>query len=225
MLTVEDDPDHPPEKVVRLVSMRQPAIDPPLRLSILVGEVLFNLRSALDQLIWALAVIGTGPGERNQFPIFDTPEKFKEFRERYLHGVRSEHRAAIEAYQPYKGMLDGHYLRALASLNDIDKHRVVHASSQFALTGPASLSLPGITTAQIRGSDWTRLKDGAEVYRILSWEPTDAKVEVEADLRYTILFGEPEKIALSRLDLANLRDIVSNIVEAFAPEFVGQPGA
>src|SRR5689334_16234875 len=58
------------EQIVSLRSKRQPPLDAPIHLGIVVGDALHNLRSALDHLVWQLAVIGTGPGERNQFPIF-----------------------------------------------------------------------------------------------------------------------------------------------------------
>ncbi len=76
-----------------------------------------------------------------------------------------------------------------------------------------------------QGWDSPALEDGAQIYRILSWEPPGAaQVEVQADVRYTILFGDPATIAMSRLDLVIVRDIVSNIIESFAVEFISQPG-
>jgi hypothetical protein len=65
------------------------------------------------------------------------------------------------------------------------------------------------------------LEDGAEVYRILSADVIDPsqEVKVEANLRYSILFGDPESVAASRSDLLICRDTISNIIEQFAPEF------
>ncbi len=51
--------------------------DVPSRYSILVGETFYNLRAALDYLVYELARRDTGiPQERTQFPITDTPERF-----------------------------------------------------------------------------------------------------------------------------------------------------
>jgi hypothetical protein len=172
-------------------------------------------------LVWQLATIGTGPKEPlNQFPIFDDPKKFKEKRQRYLHGVRSEHRAAIEAYQPYHGG-QWELLSLVANLNDIDKHRVVHVSRRFGMTGPGTISLTNVRSAQIRGRDITHLDEGAEVYRILSADiiDPDAVVNVQTEVRYSIAFGDPEGFAASRANLLICRDLVSNIVESFAGEF------
>jgi hypothetical protein len=217
---LEQDPDTGHILVV-VHSTRQPPVQPPSRLSVIVGDVLHNLRSALDHLVWQLAIIGTGPKEPlNQFPIFDTPEKFKEKCERYLHGVRPEHRATIETYQPYHGG-NGLALGVIATLNDIDKHRVVHGSSKFGLTGPGTISLTNVRSAQIQLRDITHLDDGAEIYRILSADIIDPKaiVNVQTEVRYSITFGEREGIAASRADLLICRDVVSNIVESFAGEF------
>jgi len=175
--------------------------------------------------VWQLAVIGKGPGERNQFPIFDRPKQFKEKRPEYLKGVRPEHGTAIESYQPYKGGLEGRTLAILAQLNDIDKHRVVHAGIGFGLTGPGTITLTNVRKADIRGREMTHLVDSAELYRILSMDVIDpnAEVNVQTELRYSIAFGDPETVAASRADLLICRDTVSNIIEAFAGEFVSQP--
>lgn len=210
------------EHVIVVRSIRQPPVLPPIRLGVLVGDVLHNLRSALDHLVWQLAIIGTGPAERrNQFPIFDDPEMFKQRRERYLHGVSQKHRARIEAYQPYKGGTEGQALTVLALLNDIDKHRVVHASSRLAMTGPESIKLTNVRRAEIRGRDITNLEDGAEVYRVLSTDIIDPNVEVKVQtaIRWSLGFGDMTSLVASRRDFLTCRDVVSNIVESFAPDF------
>jgi hypothetical protein len=213
------------EKVIRLRSRRQPALDPPVRLGIIAGDVLHNLRSALDHLVWQLATIGKGPGERNQFPIFDTPKQFKEKRAQYLKGVLPKHRTMIEGHQPYKGGPTGRALTVLAKLNDIDKHRVVHAGVGFGLTGPGTISLSNVRSAEIRGREVTHLVDGTELYRIGSMDVIDpkAQVQVETKVSYSIAFGDLGTFAASRADLLICRDVVSNIIEGFRGEFVGEP--
>src|SRR5947208_16718341 len=47
---------------------------PPDRLLMLIGDVLYNLRSALDHLAWSLA--GTHADARTEFPIFLNRSKF-----------------------------------------------------------------------------------------------------------------------------------------------------
>jgi hypothetical protein len=224
-LVIDEEPEGG-EKVIRLRSNRRPHNDPPDRLGVIVGDVLHDLRSALDHLVWQLAIIGSGPKERaNQFPIFDTPEKFKEKCPRYLHGIAPEHRTRIEAYQPYMGGSEGFALHILATLNDVDKHRVVHPGAQLGMTPPSALRFSSnIRSAKVRSSDWVRLEDGAEVYRVLEWEHTGGPVEVHADLRYTIVFGDVDSNeATSRADLLIIRNAISNIVESFAGAFGAVP--
>jgi hypothetical protein len=44
---------------------------PPMRLSVLLGDFLHNLRSALDHLAWQLVLVnGSTPGKRTGFPIY-----------------------------------------------------------------------------------------------------------------------------------------------------------
>lgn len=224
LFEMEPDPDTG-EQVVRIRSHRQPPLDAPPRLGVIVGDILHNLRSALDHLIWQLAVIGTGPGERNQFPIFDTPEQFEQKRKWYLKGVRAEHRALIEECQPYKGGTIGRALTLIAHLNDIDKHRIVHSGITFGMTGPPSISFTNVRSAQITGRDITTLIDGAELYRISAVDIVDPSktVEVQSQVRYSIAFGDTESWSASRADLLACRDTVSNIIERFRGEFVGQP--
>src|SRR2546423_840459 len=51
----------------------------PSRFAILFGEVMYQLRTALDHLLSALVhANGGAPNDRQQFPICSTPEKFIE---------------------------------------------------------------------------------------------------------------------------------------------------
>jgi len=78
-----------------------PAQGPPLELSVLVGEVLYNLRSALDYVVFVLAALDSGkPQNGTQFPIEDTPEGFVGRRKEFLRGVNEIHVTRIEEFQP-----------------------------------------------------------------------------------------------------------------------------
>jgi hypothetical protein len=89
--------------------------------SVLVGEVTYNLRAALDYFIYELAAIDSGMiQDGTQFPIEDTPEGFKRRRATFLKGVSDEHVALIDRLQPHAGC---HWTKRLASLSNPDKHR------------------------------------------------------------------------------------------------------
>ena len=112
----------------------------PMQWSIRAGEFAYNLRSALDHLVWQLAAShgrcagkhkgGECPGTHNEFPIHDCSD-LSRF-ERRLCGVSSTAMAYIEDVQPYRRSGDFYppdsdrVRRGLATLRDIcnqDKHQ------------------------------------------------------------------------------------------------------
>jgi hypothetical protein len=91
-------------------------------LPLLLGEFLYNLRSALDQLAWQLALLHTpAPHARTWFPIRlnAEPARFKEDTKQFSDSVRD----VIESIQPYKHLQPAeHPLWLLNELSNIDKH-------------------------------------------------------------------------------------------------------
>lgn len=102
----------------------------PVRLPILTGEAIQQIRSCLDYLICALIVRDAGePNSRSQFPIcLYTPTKKDELARyaRQIEGIkRHAVRAIIERHQPHKfGRLRRtHALSILKDFSNRDKHR------------------------------------------------------------------------------------------------------
>ena len=102
----------------------------PLRISILVGEVIYNLRCSLDYLVYELACLDSKQiVEGTQFPIEDSGEAFvsriglisdRRRKGVYLRGVSDTHVALISALQPCYGC---HWTLVLRELSNPDKHR------------------------------------------------------------------------------------------------------
>lgn len=104
------------------------------RASVTAGEVIYNLRAALDYTVYGLAWLNN---ERKavsgtQFPIDDDPETFN-LRRRggrrssdnqrvaaYLRKVPGHYIAAIKSYQPFEGC---DWTGVLRDLSNTDKHR------------------------------------------------------------------------------------------------------
>ena len=94
-----------------------------------LGEILYNLRSALDHLVWQLVLAnGEEPGRYSAFPI--TPDSAgweKEHTRTPLKGISPRHEKMIEHLQPYTGGIslnfDVSMLKVLKELHDIEKHR------------------------------------------------------------------------------------------------------
>jgi hypothetical protein len=123
---VEADPE-PPNYVI-VARVKQPAPDD--ELSVIIGDFAHNTRSALDLLIYQLSELP--PDDRGrfrlQFPIFHTPEGYRDNVNRYLAMVAPEQATIIEGFQPYKRVdeFDEDALGMLRNINDTDKHRIIH---------------------------------------------------------------------------------------------------
>lgn len=110
--------------------------EPPPEWGLLVGDLVQNVRSALDHLVWGW-VPKSRRTNRTAFPIFDDPDEFlcavtlpaRKKRRGTLTGLApdSERFKLIESCQPYHGEHgpEFHPLRNLASLSNEDKHRTL----------------------------------------------------------------------------------------------------
>jgi hypothetical protein len=123
-----DDFDHTSGRHVITATVQEPIPDD---WGPLIGDVLHNLRSALDHLAHALAVENVGTplpkeiGASVEFPIFDGEVNFHRHGRPKIVGLSSEAQTAIEALQPYRRYPDPHIdpLWLLYQLSNIDKHR------------------------------------------------------------------------------------------------------
>lgn len=98
---------------------------------VLIGEVVHNLRSGLDELAWALVHPttrrGMKPGAlRNiYFPMAHSAQGFSNRISDFLPGTTDADRAFIAQYQPYRRSPRGRAMRTLNVLSNEDKHRVI----------------------------------------------------------------------------------------------------
>ena len=100
--------------------------DPPIRLSLIAGDIFGCLRASLDHLIWDLATRNTAAyAEGTQFPILEQ-EDARRFKSQ-TNGIPAEAVNIIEHLQPYHPQsaygVKGHPLWRLNKLCNIDKHR------------------------------------------------------------------------------------------------------
>jgi hypothetical protein len=108
--------------------VRPPRKVPP-KLSAIAGDILSNIRPALDYLVFALAKLDSGEVPHGtQFPITSNPKLFeREIRRGRLAGLSEEHVTAIEKSQPYdrsdNPRNDLIWLAWLRDLSNPDKHR------------------------------------------------------------------------------------------------------
>jgi hypothetical protein len=105
----------------------------PLAWSVLTGEICYNLRGALDYLIYELAILDSGKiSAHTQFPIEDKEKGFAHRKKRgWLDGLNTAHETAVEALQPYRGCK---WTKVLRDLSNVDKHvRLIMNEGAFAL--------------------------------------------------------------------------------------------
>lgn len=99
----------------------------PLKYSVQIGEIAYNLRSALDHLVWQLVLANyKRPTRSNEFPIFTDAKAFQKAKTRKLSGVSRESVDRITVMQPFCEDPRWPLLGALQELCNIDKHRTLH---------------------------------------------------------------------------------------------------
>jgi hypothetical protein len=175
------------EHVVRIHRL-QPV---PPEWAVILGEFLYDLRPALDNLMWALILAnGKQPGRDTYFPVLHR-ENDKTFT-RMTAGAGADAIAIIRSVQPY---LKGDRARAdpfflLHELNRLDKHRSLTVVTMVANQGefyvPAELA--GRCTVR---TTLQPLHDGAEVLRYILTEP-QSQVDVRPRVSLAVWIMETE---------------------------------
>ena len=101
---------------------------PPVSHSLIVGDILYNLRSCLDHLVHQLIVANTSaqPTYRTyEFPVFVTENQFNKNVDRLLRDVSPDGVDRIKQVQPFT--FERHKDTSLYYLNEmglVDKHRL-----------------------------------------------------------------------------------------------------
>jgi hypothetical protein len=103
------------------------AVNPiPPDIEVMVGDILFNLRSALDHAAFYFASIQVPrpPAKSTYFPIRDSATKYTApDTARLVQALGQHFKSVVDAVKPYKGGNDALWM--LHSLNNIDKHRLL----------------------------------------------------------------------------------------------------
>jgi hypothetical protein len=150
------------------------SLEVPPRISIIVGDVIHNLRSGLDHLAWQICLACSGTPNRNTcFPIFEEkPPQIEAEIARKIPSARSEVIDLIKTLEPYKRG-KGQKLSQLHQLDLIDKHRLLVATGNCNF----HINVPGIIPIEcffpnvkrpLRGLPprGVTLKDGDELVRV-----------------------------------------------------------
>lgn len=135
--------------------------DPPSFLGIILGDIVHNLRSALDHVTWQMVRHGRSPHltpsqiTQVQFPIHDSSIEFDNNRERRLRGVGAVQESIVKRYQPYQrgARASDHPFALLQRLSNLDKHQDIHltfwcaSKAAFTVTSrPPGCLIAGMTS-------------------------------------------------------------------------------
>lgn len=202
---------------------------PPLRLGVILGDAVHNLRSAVDHLMWQVVLADGGePTDKTCFPIFDSPTKFQKQvvkpRERGkaspLLGVSDDTLAAVERHQPYHAQEGQAYgLGIVHTLSNIDKHQVVHPAIASLNERPPSVGGSGFDFIDMRWRPVV-IREGAELARFFLLRghrvTRDANVNVQPNFPIDIRFGE---IGIPLTHVTQTANAVAHVVRFFCEGF------
>lgn len=220
---------------------------PPALLGAIVGDILHNLRSALDSVAWAACQQIGGLSKRQEsviyFPITSDPSRWPSQAARKLPGVEGSKLEVFRQLQPWfweetaKGMgvpilhskNENHPLARLELLAMVDRHRVLHPV--LARAGDTWLGSPdGVVVSVVAGS--YRLARPEEV--VLEWrvDPPSAVHDVHPDGDVTLAFSQEaaryrrsahsELTAMASATAQALRRIEVEVLELVTPTQMGR---
>jgi hypothetical protein len=111
-----------PNKAIHYVLYAIVRENPPAELAPIIGDVIHNLRSALEHLAHELS----GKKPRSQFPIFTDECRFKVIGLPMIKGIKGKERTLIERVQPYiaSNPPRSNPLAIISELSNLDKHRL-----------------------------------------------------------------------------------------------------
>ena len=185
--------------------------DIPSDISLLLGDAIHNLRTALDHLACEL-VRSTGISDpKVYFPICKTEDIYEAESDGKTKGMPPEAKKLIDRLCPYGGK--NHLLWGLHQLDIIDKHRLVLSTT--IKTGGGSVTLD----KQARDYSFAfspALKAGDVIGDLEGNHESDKQMSVTPD----IAFGEPEEFAGDGLfpTLTILAMHIGEIVEMFGDD-------
>lgn len=208
----------------------------PIEYSVRLGEIIYNLRSALDQLIWQLVHANyKTPGRHNEFPILEDESRFNNAVKSKLKGVSQESSDKIREMQPFCKNDEWSALKTLHALCNIDKHRSVifpfymldRCSLRFYDRGDPTIK-PLVRS--FRSIEEPEVKKDMIVYSV---QPLDAGCEVNLfvdmklegsdsldPMKYLNMEADEQQIIMVLKDCLST---VRNIIDCFSGEIQKHP--
>jgi hypothetical protein len=214
-LIVESDPDSG-DNIYRVKVSEQP----PARWGTIIGDVVHNLRTALDYLAYLLVVAnGHTPGKDTYFPICNSKETFEAVGlKRMIKDASPEAKRRIASLRPYR---EGNKtLWVIHELDISDKHHLLvtvgsalkNVTLTVTFTGEMALSRGEIKFPPyplIPEDRLYPLEDGAEVFRFKTGGPSARSSEVaeQFDPSFDVAFGA-ELVVQGKLVIPTITELI-----------------
>lgn len=199
--------------------------EPPLEdLALVFSDIVGNLRSTLDYLVWQLVLIGgRRPGRKTSFPILKRRQDWAVQGLAALNGVPAEWAELIESMQPYQrhDRPDLHPLAILEHVNNVTKHRFLPAAVLTADSFSYLINVAGLPEGEMfESSDFLDhpIVDGGELARFRASSRMPIAVQVSENPRFRISFKDGVDIEWLPIDLIEwVQEAVARFEAAFRP--------
>jgi hypothetical protein len=146
---------------------------PPDVFALAVGDLVQNLRTALEYIAWQLVDLNNGkPGRHTGFPIFRDLDAFTKGSKGMVRGMSDAGLALIETTQPFNVRPNNPALDPLWILNELarlDRHQILHTLTATLVHGVLRATAYRDVQSLGRGramGDGEVVKHGAELLRI-----------------------------------------------------------
>src|SRR6185437_8389983 len=187
---------------------------------LLFGDFIHNLRSALDHLVYGVAVsqkaaLSVDEKRSLQFPICNKGNSFDAQRYR-IAPLSQAVRTAIESVQPYNRRHPTHppLLALLRDFDDWDKHRIIKIAFCQKLNTKANIHHPSWHFVQTVGDFSGEIQNGADIFAFTIQPPTlDVNYDYEAAFSVSVSHDAgPTGIRMT--EIRTLLDLLLKEVEA-----------
>jgi hypothetical protein len=192
-------------------------------LSLIFGDMLYNLRASLDYIVWQLALMnGRKPDPRNTgFPCTLRSKDWKSAAGNQLKGVDSRWVDEIRRLQPFESRHredpELHPLALLTDANNVCKHQVLPISIVQRLK--AEFSIDGLEEGlklHHEVSNDPVVIDGNWFFRFTLDRPKDLNITIYHNSRFRLKFGGITNYDWQNWDLVNW---VEEVIRIFEPAF------
>lgn len=195
---------------------------------LLIGDIVQNLRAALDHIAWEFVKVnGETPDRGTQFPILVDATDYEGKTSGRVKGMSDSAKTFIEKSQPFNTRPNdpkAHSLWLLNELARIDRHQVLHtttiAVSNAALTPIIDYDIEEITDVGIPITHGEPLKHGAHILRCrIKTSGPNPKMHVDGVSASDVAIEHPELPLLPLTGIGSLYIAAKSVLNGAMHEF------